>query len=361
MSVVAYVSQTNIILKITATGSFLLERKIGDGSWLQWDGSTWVASPGGILVSISNFTDYGLSEGIYQYRYLIDGETEYVTSNCVAIGGNPYGWTFGNYEVPDGQWGELLTPDDVKYSFMWGVQFTASDGTPWTDEQTRTAVIWAIRELERALSITIISKQIYADDTVNADVEEVPDEILKEFPYSARRKRNWLIRLKHRPVQSVSRVDWYSPVDQKIMSLSEWMRLDKQKGLLWFYPRTGANVGYVGYAYPWNYILMGNSYVDAFHVDYLAGWKSAAFVPKDIQSIVGIVATMKLLNVIGDGLIAGFSSSSLSMDGMSESFSSTQSATSAFFGARIMQYSKTLETFIKENKHKYNNYFIGSL
>ena len=59
--------------------------------------------------------------------------------------------------------------------------------------------------------------------------------------------------------------------------------------------------------------------------------------------------------------MSGFSSSSLSMDGLSESFSSTQSATSAYFGARIKEYKDDIDKYIKENKHKFGSMNIGSL
>lgn len=363
MSIIATVSQNDVILKISASGQYLLERKEQTaGIWLQWNGSSWVSSPGGIsTLVLTNFTDYDMAEGVYQYRYTVDAGANYVTSNCVAIGEDPIGWTFENYEIPEGQWGEVLTADDLRYSYLWGVQFTASDGTSWTDSQTRTAILWAIAQLERALNITMRPITVYCDDAVNADIEEEPQSVEKLFAFSARRKRNWLIRLKHRPVQEVTRFDWYSPVDTKIVSLMNWLRLDRKKGLLMFYPKQGQLNSFVPYAYPWNNILTGSNYFEAFHVDYVAGFKTAAFVPKDLQDIVGKIAALKLLNVIGDGLIAGFSSSSLSMDGMSESFSSTQSATSAYFGARIKVYQDEIKQYISENKKKYGNFFLGSI
>ena len=70
---------------------------------------------------------------------------------------------------------------------------------------------------------------------------------------------------------------------------------------------------------------------------------------------------MKLLNVIGDGLLAGFSSSSIGLDGMSESFSSTQGVENAMFGARIGVYKKDVDEYIAENKNKYGNFRIGSI
>jgi len=73
------------------------------------------------------------------------------------------------------------------------------------------------------------------------------------------------------------------------------------------------------------------------------------------------MAAISLLNVIGDGLMSGFSSSSLSMDGVSESFSSTQSATSAFFGARIAVYQKEVQEYIAQNKYKFGFFRVGAL
>jgi hypothetical protein len=59
--------------------------------------------------------------------------------------------------------------------------------------------------------------------------------------------------------------------------------------------------------------------------------------------------------------MSGFSSSSLSMDGVSESFSSTQSATSAYYGADIKQYESEIEKYIAENKMKFGHIVMGAL
>ena len=77
--------------------------------------------------------------------------------------------------------------------------------------------------------------------------------------------------------------------------------------------------------------------------------------------MIGKMAAISLLNVIGDGLMSGFSSSSLSMDGVSESFSSTQSATSAYFGARIAVYQKEVQEYVEKNKYKFGFFRVGAL
>ena len=84
-------------------------------------------------------------------------------------------------------------------------------------------------------------------------------------------------------------------------------------------------------------------------------------MPVDLRQIIGELIAISLLNVIGDGLMSGFSSSSLSMDGVSESFSSTQSPTSGYFGSRIMQYKKDIEEYLNVNKHRFGFFRVGSL
>jgi len=98
-----------------------------------------------------------------------------------------------------------------------------------------------------------------------------------------------------------------------------------------------------------------------YSVDYEAGFETSDEVPNDLRHMIGKMAAISLLNVIGDGLMSGFSSSSLSMDGVSESFSSTQSATSAFFGARIAVYQKEVQEYIAQNKYKFGFFRVGAL
>ena len=137
--------------------------------------------------------------------------------------------------------------------------------------------------------------------------------------------------------------------------------MDKRSGSIWYYPKQGTLDTFAGFGWPWNYILEAINYPDAFHITMKTGFRDAEMIPEDLRDIIGKIATMKLLNVIGDGLLAGFSSSSIGLDGMSESFSSTQGVENAMFGARIGVYKKDVDEYIAENKNKYGNFRIGSI
>jgi hypothetical protein len=351
----ATASGNNIILKISNASNYQLERKVNTGSWEAWDGTSWGGVP--VALNVENFTDYDLSDGVYQYRY-ITSETVY--SNCVVIGDGAYGWTFGNYVVPDGEFGEILTPDDMRLTMLFGTATLASNGQEWTDEQSRYMVESATYQLEKALNIDIFPREYYSDDDVNESIEE-SKFVIKEFAYPNRRKSRYNIRSRHRPVREVTRLDFYSPTDNKILDLLPWLRPDRRNGKFRIYPRQGKLQSFTANSYPWVKILDLYDYDDAFHIDYKTGYKTAELIPEDLREIIAKITALKMLNVIGDGLLAGFSSSSLSLDGLSESFSSTQSATSATYGARIKQYADDVEKYIAENRNKYGNFRIGAI
>jgi hypothetical protein len=171
-----------------------------------------------------------------------------------------------------------------------------------------------------------------------------------------------MIQTKHRPILSVEKVDLYHRSGDTTDLLSESF-VDKPKGIIKFLKRPykqsdttiGINtaLGRYGNESLRNYLF--------YSLDYTVGYENSDEIPSDLRQIIAKTAAISLLNIIGDGLMSGFSSSSLSMDGISESFSSTQSATSAYFGARIAVYQKEVENYIKENKYRFGFLPIGTL
>lgn len=324
--------------------------------WAEWNGDQWGSLHSdyndSFKIDSLNFTDYDVPAGLYLYRVTQDG-INFLTSPVVKVGSGKIGWTFGNYESGD-DWGEILTPDDLRFTYMWGVDFRASNGDIFTDEQIRFCINSALQEIERTLNYDITKKIIKCnpsdDDKYN----------IEEAGYSMRRGSNQIV-LRHVPVLSIERFDLHSYFDNKIIDLKDNMILDKSKGVLEFRPLHGNMVfqsamtgGYGGGG-----AYSRSSYRNAFKIDYTVGLKNTSHVPEDVRDVIGKIAVLKILNIVGDGLIAGFSSSSLSMDGVSESFSSTQSATSAYFGARIKVYEDNVQEWKKANLRKFKRLCIG--
>ncbi len=283
------------------------------------------------------------------------------------------GYTFNNYGAPPNEWGKALTADDLRYHFIWGVDMVASDesGSEIEDEQLNFCIGNAVSEFEKHFDFDI-RKRVYKTQPASTLIQAVKwiagvDYTDEDDPYdfNINQWRNYgFVQLRHRPIISMDSAYLYSPWDQQVLDIITWARLYKKVGQIAFFPtgQTLSGLGYAGSgivaAFPH---LFNANYPHAFKFDYTTGYKNSNFVPSDLRNAIGMLATLNALGWIGDGLLAGFSSASVSLDGLSESFSSTQSATSAYFGARIKSYTDQLKEFVKHNRLKYGNISMGMI
>lgn len=373
-------STTNKILVTIDNGdtSFILERKYyKDSNWLTFTESGFAdlsveTEKSAKALESGDFVDsYDLTDGIYEYR-IVDADKEdpqfndYQFTQYIKFGmPDAIGYSFNNYHAPEGKWGTTVTPDDCRYTFLWGTDFKATNGSFFTDEQIQWFIDAATAEVERQLNITI-KKKVYKSQLSTKGLKKGVDYDEEEalYDYSKRKiQRYGMIQTKHRPIINVTRCELINRGESSNMNLLDSCFPDKKQGTIKFLKRPyNADDTYVGIQKS-----VGRYGDETFQphlfyaIDYSAGYENSDDIPVDLRQIIGKVAAVSLLNVIGDGLMAGFSSSSLSMDGISESFSSTQSATSATFGARIKEYKDDIKQYYTENKFKFGFYPIGCL
>lgn len=379
MTLSAESTLTRILLTLSGDNSpFILERLFyKDESWKVYTESGFVIpeeSTQPLDVNSGDFVDsFELQNGLYQYRIhsasVVEPKPEDYAFTCWTKFGVPdaVGYSFNNYKVPEGKWGTIVTPDDMRYTYMWGIDFKATNGSMFSDEQVQFFIDAATKEMERLLNITIVKRRVKSEFSVEQrNLKKGVDYDDEETPYdfSFRKiQRYGMIQTKQRPILNVTRCTLINKGQNDDVDLLPSVVLDKKNGVIKFLKRpwkpndtwTGISDSISRYgAETWNNHLF-------YAVDYNAGFETSDDAPMDLRQAIGKMAAISLLNVIGDGLMAGFSSSSLSMDGVSESFSSTQSATSAMYGARIMEYRKEMEDYINQNKFKFGFFRVGSL
>lgn len=374
-------STTNRIL-VTIEGAegdtFYLERKYYKHSdWLTYTESGFAnlqieTEKSAKALESGDFVDsFDLVDGIYEYRIIKTTVfepkfTDYEFTPYIKYGiPDAIGYSFNNYHAPEGKWGTTVTPDDCRYTFLWGTDFKATNGTYFNDEQIQWFIDAATAEMERQLNITI-KKKVFKSQLSTKGLKKGVDYDEEEalYDYSKRKiQRYGMIQTKHRPIIDVTRCELINRGESSNMDLLDSCIPDKKQGVIKFLKR------------PYNFDQTRQNIQNSvcrygdeqfqphlfYAVDYSAGYESSDDVPKDLQQMIGKMAAISLLNVIGDGLMSGFSSSSLSMDGISESFSSTQSATSAYFGARIKVYQDEVKDYITQNKFRFGFFPIGSL
>lgn len=322
----------------------------------------------------------GSSDRWYKTSYFSSVTTDESNKSSAIQGGTEIekiGWTFGNYSPPSGEWGKLYTADDMRYTMMFGIDSIGSDiaQSEFSDQQFDQIVNEAVGEFEAYIGMDIRRKKyktfhsqskegmtrsrFWRDGVDYTDEDEPYDFDPEAWSHYG------FIQLRHFPIIQVDRAVWYSPVKGEIMDMldNDWLRVYKQFGQIRMFPTAGFTYGpYSVYGQFWTG-MGARRYPGAFELDYQTGYESAEFVPEGLRGIIGKYATVKALAVIGDGILAGFSSQSVSLDGLSESFSSTQSATSAYFGARIKQYTDEIAQWLERNRYKYAPVpisFVGS-
>lgn len=98
--------------------------------------------------------------------------------------------------------------------------------------------------------------------------------------------------------------------------------------------------GFIG-IFPQLGVLATDFLPNYWSITYLTGYSK---IPGDLLDFVGKLASIPLLAMLGDLLIApGVSSQSLSFDGLSQSVSTTKSASTSAYSARMKQYTDELK------------------
>lgn len=83
-------------------------------------------------------------------------------------------------------------------------------------------------------------------------------------------------------------------------------------------------------------------------------------VPNDLVNIIGRLASINVFHIAGDLILgAGIASQSIGIDGLSQSISSTSSATNAGYGARITGYVNDLKRDLSQAKDYYRGFSWG--
>jgi hypothetical protein len=292
------------------------------------------------------------------------------------------GFAFNNpdYEANDG-WGAIITPDELRYVYAFGNELVATNSQFIIPETLQWYIDNAIGKVERDLKVSLY-KRIYKHRPVfingveqeRTDLEDAGTPEIDYFwedPYDWDRKNFTefiYIKLRNRPILSVEKVDFRDPTGNIITEMTSWRKVNHPMGSIEFFPHAGALARLPMYA-GGNFFMSPVRWVydrfpDGFYIDYTAGFESAEHLRKkypELFGVVGMLAGISLLNDFGDGKSAAVASTSLGLDGISESLSTTQSATNALFGARILQFQKQLKDFYKENKNKYCGMHIGAL
>lgn len=220
-----------------------------------------------------------------------------------------------------------LTAKYLQDNYLTGFTFLGSDGQPLPPAFFEEKIANAISKLEDITHIDVLQREVCG---------ERHDYLVTDYLNFA------FMQLNRIPALSVKEVRCIYPTGQTIVVYpAEWVRVMVEHSQFHLVPTSGtlAQVLLGGGSGYMPFVIGGMSFVpQLWEVDYTSGFAENA-VPREIVQVICKLAAIEVLTLMSD-LIGplGIASSSLGIDGMSQSVSRQLPA----FKARIDQYKSDL-------------------
>lgn len=233
-----------------------------------------------------------------------------------------------------------FTTEELTQNFLFGIDLSDSQGNPFP----------------KALIISYINSSIaYAESLFDICLSR---QEIKSEPHDYERGdyTNWgYVQLWKRPVLEVKSLKLMYGTKPAWEVPQDWLKIDKNSGKIQMFPSSGSVtsmiIGASGAIYglynSWDYAPQ------MWEVDYVAGMDSND-LPAHLKELIYKKAVIGILQVWGDLILgAGIASSSISIDGLSQSIGTTQSAMYGGASARCEEYRKDIEALIPVLRQKY--------
>ena len=236
----------------------------------------------------------------------------------------------------------LLTVDQMKQRYLFGLDLTDKHGNPIPDEVFQHQLNSSLSFLEHKLDIIILAR-----------------EFTEEYDYRAQDYIDFnFIQLKKRPVSEVIKMKARFPNNRDLVEYpTSWYVVEKESAQVQLSPIEGSFSGLI--------VTQGGSYMPLifgtrdywphlFQIQYKAGF-CADQIPVIINEMIGMQAAIRAFEVLGDILFGpGILSESVSMDAASVSKGLANSQKYALFSGRITSYKEQMKEYIETVKKHYN-------
>lgn len=225
-----------------------------------------------------------------------------------------------------------VTVSKIKNNYLFGIDLSDAQGNPLPEGLYVHYLNAAVDFLQNLLDITISETEF---------IGERHDYIRNDY-------QNWgYIQLEHNPVKEVKGIRLMYGNRPSVEIPLDWVQLNKLTGQITLFPSAGSANSLIigqtgmlfGFQSQWDYAPM------LWEVDYVAGIdETDSSMPLNLLlEAVNKRAACGILNVWGDLIIgAGIANQSVSIDGVSQSVGTTQSAMFGGASARVNEYTKDL-------------------
>lgn len=250
----------------------------------------------------------------------------------------------------------VITPAQLRERYMWGVTIRDGSGTELPDSQYAFYIRAAQQELENILNLKL-KHQI---------IEETRDYFYQDYITFG------FVRCSYPVCRAFSLKGFFGTAEQ-ISYPKEWLSTKKSNEVpsmfyrnVYLLPNVGGYQSGTASGVTFNGIMgaqllfRSRTYIPNYwKIRYLTGFTE---IPMDLLNIIGMTAAINLFHIAGDLILgAGIASFSLGVDSLSQSISSTSSATNAGYGARVINYQDQIKKSLPDIIARYGGLTITTL
>lgn len=245
--------------------------------------------------------------------------------------------------------GLLLSPTEMFSLYLYGIKIQAGDGTTFSTESMRFYIQAAQQEIENFFNLKLVYQFIALEKLTfyRADYWQSFPILFTNYPVN-------------KPISLTGRFNQLEQISYPTQWLTNTQNSYGQYKRRVSIVPTGTAVATANAEVILSGLTtqLGSQHFlmipDYWDLQYITGFKLDQ-IPMDLINLTGKLASFGPLGIAGDLILgAGIASQSLGVDGLSQSISSTSSATNAGYGARLVQYEREIKATIPRIKLVYD-------
>lgn len=245
--------------------------------------------------------------------------------------------------------GLLLSPTEMFSLYLYGIKIQAGDGTAFSTESMRFYIQAAQQEIENFFNLKLVYQFIALEKLTfyRADYWQSFPILFTNYPVN-------------KPISLTGRFNQLEQISYPTQWLTNTQNSYGQYKRRVSIVPTGTAVATANAEVILSGLTtqLGSQHFlmipDYWDLQYITGFKLDQ-IPMDLINLTGKLASFGPLGIAGDLILgAGIVSQSLGVDGLSQSISSTSSATNAGYGARLVQYEREIKATIPRIKLVYD-------
>lgn len=245
----------------------------------------------------------------------------------------------------------IMSPAELWETYFFGIDLKVQGGREFTTDTIKFYIKAATLEVENFLNLKF-KRQV---------VEESKSYLNDDF------KRWGFVRATY-PVVKPLAVDGYIGSSKRVGYPVEWLssKISPDSVIydrnIYLIPSAGSPQmtfnTFVG-VMPFRGFFDTQEIPQYWRLKYETGFEK---IPEDILNVIGKLAAINIFHIAGDLILgAGIASQSISIDGLSQSISTTSSATNAGYGSRIVGYTNDLKRLLPQLKSYYKGFTFNVL